>query len=413
VPRRRSDVASSLALAAAAAQAAVLILRPRSGLVEPLPVRTGAYFTAEDVKRARAFRRPQLALSAAASAIEAGVLLSLVRRAPSLVRGRPLAGAAAAGALTSALLLAAPLPVAAAARRRSIRVGLTTDTWSHWAKDVAKSAGIGAAFAGGGSALAVGLMRRHDDEWWVPAALLTVLTGVGVLYAGPILLDPVFNTFTPVAEGELREEVLEVARGAGVEVDGVYVMDASRRTTASNAYVTGLGSTKRVVLYDTLLEDGDRDELRVVVAHELGHVRHRDTTRGLVFLALVAPAAMRAVARLTRGLSHARRPGPEVVPALALAVRIVGAPLAVIASQLSRRVEARTDAFSLRVTERPEAFISFQRGIALRNLADPDPPRWLRILAGTHPSTVQRIGIAAAYEQEQTKTRSPQWQPEQ
>jgi STE24 endopeptidase len=179
-------------------------------------------------------------------------------------------------------------------------------------------------------------------------------------------------------------------------------MDASRRTTAANAYVTGLGSTKRVVLFDTLLEQGDREELRAVVAHELGHVRHRDTLRGLLFLALVAPPALRAVARLTRGLAPASGPGragPEVVPALALALRVVGAPIAAISSQLSRRVEARTDAFSLRVTEQPEAFISFQRRIALRNLAEPNPPRWLRLLAGTHPSTVQRIGIAKAYEQ--------------
>ena len=87
----------------------------------------------------------------------------------------------------------------------------------------------------------------------------------------------------------------------------VYEVDASRRTTAANAYVTGLGKTKRVVLYDTLLKDFTRDELRLVVAHELGHVRHRDVPRGLLFLALVAPAALFAGQRLTERLAPGRR----------------------------------------------------------------------------------------------------------
>jgi len=383
-------IAPALALAAAAAQAAVLLLRPRSGLVEPAPVAVSDHFSAEEIARARAYRRPQLALGAAAGLLQSALLVRLAARPPR----RP--PAAVAGALLSAALDLAPLPVAALARRRSIRAGLTTDSWGHWAADVAKSSAIGAAFSGAGSAAAVALMRRRGDDWWAPAAALAVAAGAGIVFAGPVLLDPVFNRFTPLPDGEARTDVLELARRAGVEVGEVYVVDASRRTTAANAYVTGLGATKRVVLFDTLLDRFERDEVRVVVAHELGHVRHRDVLRGLAFGAIVAPAAARAVARLAA--ASGRRPGAEVVPALALAIRIVGAPLTVIAARLSRAIEARTDAFSLEVAEAPGAFVSFQRGIALRNLADPDPPRWLRVLMGTHPSTVERIGIAKAYE---------------
>jgi STE24 endopeptidase len=383
-------IASSLALAAAAAQAAVLLLRPRSGLIEPEPVAASDHFTDEEVARARAYRRPQLALGAAGGLLEAALLVRLARRPP---RRLP---AAVAGALVAAVLDVAPLPIAAVARRRSVRAGLSTDSWGHWAADVAKSTAIGAAFSGAGSAVAVALMRRRGDAWWAPAAGIAVATGAAVVFAGPVLLDPMFNRFTPLPDGDARRDVLELARRAGVEVGEVYVVDASRRTTAANAYVTGLGATKRVVLFDTLLDRFDRDEVRVVVAHELGHVRHRDVMRGLAFTAIVAPAATRAVARVTA--ASGRRPGAEVVPALALAIRIVGAPLALVATRLSRAIEARTDAFSLRIAEAPGAFVSFQRGIALRNLADPDPPRWLRVLMGTHPSTVERIGIAKAYE---------------
>jgi STE24 endopeptidase len=233
----------------------------------------------------------------------------------------------------------------------------------------------------------------------VPASGVAVVMAAGSLYLGPLVIDPMFNTFTVLPAGRTRSDVLELAGRADLRVGEVFTVDASRRTTAANAYVTGLGATKRVVLYDTLLEHFSPDETRLVIAHELAHVRHRDLLRGLAFLALVAPVGLLAVARITARLA----PGGEehsaaaVVPALALASSVVAAPVGVIARRLSRRVEARADTFALEATDAPEAWISFERGIALRNLADPDPPRWLRMLLATHPSTVERIGIAKAY----------------
>jgi len=106
----------------------------------------------------------------------------------------------------------------------------------------------------GGAAVAVGLMRRMPRAWWIPGSVAVVAFGAIATYAGPVVLDPIFNRFTPLPAGRTRSEVLDLARRAGVHVGQVYVMDASRRTTAANAYVNGLGRTKRVVLYDTLEE---------------------------------------------------------------------------------------------------------------------------------------------------------------
>jgi STE24 endopeptidase len=400
VARGRSRVPFALAGAIAAAELAVVLLRPRSGVVEPLPVSARAYFSNAEIDRARGYRRPQLALLAASLLVEAGVLAALVRRPPHRLRAagaRPLPSAALAGTLLSLLLELATVPLSAAERRRSIEMGLTTDTWAQWARDRAKSAGIAAAFAGGGAAVGVGLMDRSPERWWLPGSALAVLAGTGLSYAGPLVLDPLFNTFTVMPDGPVRSDVLELARRAGVSVGEVFEVDASRRTTAANAYVTGLGPTKRVVLYDTLLEHFSPDETRLVVAHELAHVHHRDVGRALLFLALTAPVSLYAVARLTEQLGGGR-PGPSTVPALTLAVAIVGAPISVISRQLSRRVEARADSFALRATGEPEASISFEQRITIRNVADPDPPAWIRLLLGTHPSTVQRIGIAKAYQ---------------
>jgi STE24 endopeptidase len=248
-----------------------------------------------------------------------------------------------------------------------------------------------------GGALLVVAMRRSGSRWWIPGAVLVVGFGVVTTYAGPVVLDPVFNTFKPLPRGELRADVLRLARRAGVDVGQVYEMDASRRTTAANAYVNGLGRTKRVVLYDTLVDDFTPAETRLVVAHELGHVHYRDVPRGLLWLALVAPVGMWAVAVLAERLGPAE-PGPKAVPAVALALALVVPVLTIVSNQLSRDVERRADAFSLQLTHDPKTFIAFQQRIARKNVGDPDPPAAVRFLLGTHPSTIERIGQADAFD---------------
>ena len=154
-----------------------------------------------------------------------------------------------------------------------------------------------------------------------------------------------------------------------------------------------------------------------MVAHELGHVHYRDVPRGILFLALIAPAAMFAVQALTEALhGWARRgrlprwpragpevPSPRIVVALTLSVALVAGGVTVLSNGLSRRVEARADSFSLEKTGAADAFISFERRVTLRNVGDPDPPGWARFLLGTHPSTVERIGMARAYEARRAK----------
>jgi STE24 endopeptidase len=188
-------------------------------------------------------------------------------------------------------------------------------------------------------------------------------------------------------------------------VGEVYRVDASRRTTAANAYVNGIGHTKRVVLYDTLIDGFPPDQVRSVVAHELGHQAHDDIWRGLAWLAIVAPAgtflAQALAERLgaRRGLADpSARPGPAALPALALSLALVSFALGSAGNALSRRVEASADAFALHETRDPAAFIALERRLAVVNLADPDPPKLLQVLFGTHPTTVERIGFGEAWE---------------
>lgn len=383
------------------AELAVLVLRPRSGVIDPAEVSAEEYFEPGRIARARDFRDGQLWLYGLEVAIGIGVLVLIVRRPPKWLGAgrRPWLAGAAAGGAVSVATSAAALPVTAIMRERAKDVGLVTQGWADYAGDVAKSWGIGAVLAGAGAAVAVALMRRFGRRWWVPGAVVVVAFGAITIYAGPVVLDPLFNRFTPLPEGRDRSDVLALARQAGVDVGQVYEIDASRRTTAANAYVTGLGQTKRVVLYDTLLKNFTRDELRLVVAHELGHVRHRDVPRGLLWLALVAPFGLLAVARLTERFAGPGTPPQRSIPALALSLAIVVPVLTTVSNQLSRRVEARADSFALRLTDAPEPFIGFEKRIAIRNVSDPDPPAWRTWLLATHPPAVDRIGAAVAYQE--------------
>ncbi len=365
---------------------AVLLLLPRGGVIAPAEVDPGAYFSPAQLDRAEAFRAPQPWLFAVRLALELAVLAWFVRPGSSIHRRRPLV----AGALLSLAVTAAALPVAAVSRQRAIDVGLVTRSWPGWAWDVALDAAIGAALAAIGAALAMALVRRFPRGWWVGAAAGVVAFAVGLTTLQPVVLDPLFNSFAPLRDGPLRGDVLTLAERAGVDVGEVLVVDASRRTTAANAYVAGLGTTKRVVLYDTLVERFPRAQVRQVVAHELGHVHHRDVPKGLLWVAVVAPVGMFAVAQLTRRLGG-------TLPALAFAVSLLVPIVTIVSNQLSRRVEARADSYALELTGEPGPFVAFKRQLALRNVSDPDPAPLATFLLATHPPTLERIGMGVAF----------------
>ncbi|MBV9414577.1 MAG: M48 family metalloprotease [Solirubrobacterales bacterium] len=398
-PCSRHRLLESALLAVIAAEGGVRLLSPRERPIEPTRIDLRSYFSEGEIARGARYARPQLALALAGAAVEIGALALVARRPPRALferfRRPAVGGAVTAAGLAVSLSLPA-LPLRAIARKRGMGVGLVTQSWRGWAVDLVKGEAIETVLAAGAGAAVVAITRRYPRKWWLPASVGSVVFGGALAALAPVVLDPVFNDFTPLPEGETRSDVLELARAAGVKVGEVYSVDASRRTTAANAYVAGVGPTKRVVLFDTLLDRYSRDEVRVVVAHELAHVRGRDVARGLLYAALVAPAAALAVQRLSWELSP-ERGTPAALPGLALAAVVIGAPTGLIGNRLSRAIERRSDAYSLTLTGAPDAFISFERAIALQNVADLKPPRWVTSLLATHPPTAARIGAAVSY----------------
>jgi STE24 endopeptidase len=152
-----------------------------------------------------------------------------------------------------------------------------------------------------------------------------------------------------------------------------------------------------VVLYDNLLNDFSPAEVRLVIAHELAHVHYDDVPRGLLFLAIVAPFGMLAVARIADRLAPDGLGQPAAVPAVALAIALVVPAITFISNGLSREVEARADRYAMELTREPGDLVDFQRRITIKNVSDPDPPGWVHALLGTHPTAVERIGQALAF----------------
>jgi STE24 endopeptidase len=249
------------------------------------------------------------------------------------------------------------------------------------------------------------LLRRFPRKWWLAGAGAVVAISVLFTYLSPLVLDPIFNKFEPLPQGQLRSDVLDLAKRSDVDVGEVYRIDASRRTTAVNAYVTGIGHSKRVVLYDNLIERFSRDQINSIVAHELSHVRHRDVPRGLLWVVIVAPAGMFLIKRLSeRFASEDAHLGEGrgtttalAIPAVLFALAIVGFAGQVGSNSLSRAVERSADAYSLNLTRDPAAFIEVERKLDVDNVSEPEPPRLLQLLFGTHPTSLERIGAALTW----------------
>src|SRR3954447_14031881 len=172
------------------------------------------------------------------------------------------------------------LPFAVLLRRRVLDFGLSHQAWGAFFVDLAKGLAVDLVATSIAVVVLVGVARRWPRAW--PALAGLMLAGLVMLgsFAYPLLVEPLFNSFTPLPDGTLRTQIFELADREGVHIDDVLVADASRRTTTLNAYVSGFGSSRRVVVYDNLVDDVDDREALSVVAHELGHARHDDVLTG-------------------------------------------------------------------------------------------------------------------------------------
>ena len=378
-----------------------------------VPAEIAAHFTPEEIARGHAYSVGRLWLFATGAALRLTALTLLVvtpgsaalrNLAVRLSPARPTVAVAIYLALLVLLFELLTLPLGYyAGFVREHAFGLSTQTRAGWFLDRAKGAVLTLALAVPVGSLLALLWRRYPGRWLLPAWGLAGVAMILLVALAPVVIDPIFNVVRPLRDPRIAARVIALAGKAGIPVDQVYEIDASRRTRKGNAYFTGLGRTKRIVLYDTLLMGSSPDEVELVVAHEIGHWKRAHIWKGIGLSLVGMGIILWAGARLLdwavrRGSFHLAGPADAVgIPLFLLVVfvlNLVGLP---IQNAISRTFERQADRTSLELTRNPEAFIRSEVQLARSNLADLAPPQFIVWLLYTHPPVAERIGMAEAF----------------
>ncbi len=360
--------------------------------------------------RAEQYRSRSRLLAIVALAVQFGVLVFLalyrgrpVRRLLGWASRKPVRGSAAIGALLALALALAGLPVALLSFEHGRDYGLITQSLAGWLSDRLLSTAIAAAVSALLATAGYLAWRRLAGRFWIGASVLAAGFAVVWIWLWPVAVAPIFNEFRALPPGDVRSEVMRLADQSGVEVGEVYTVDASRRSVALNAYVNGIGSSKRVVIYDNVIDQLPPDQLSALIAHELIHVEARDVYRGLAFAIIVIPLGALAMQLFASAVLRRRGDPPDspaVILPLALALSVVTLLLTVPGNGLSRQIEINADYESIALTGDAGAMIGLQQRLAMINLADPDPPAAWQFLFGTHPTTLDRLSLAEGMRRE-------------
>lgn len=372
------------------------------------PAEPEDWFSAEELDRSRAYQRPIRLATIGSGAARALLTLALIglHVPPAIldaVGGPWLLRLAVMALLLGLYDTVTTLPLEAWRQLHyDRRWGFSTTSAGTFALDQVRSVGVAAALL---TALLVPLWAviRATDDWWLFVWMLLVGFSVLLAFLLPAVILPVFNKFTPLADQALRERLLRVAAACGADIAEIEVEDASKRTRRDNAFVAGLGRTRKVVLFDTMLERPP-EQIESVVAHEIGHWKLRHILRALPFGAAVqfvelavlqavitAPAVLELAGVDTVG-------DPAAVPVFLLGFGVIGRVSRLATAYLSRSHERQADLYALEVTGDPETFVAAMRALHTDNLAELTPSWWKR-LNHTHPPAAERMAMGAAWKQ--------------
>ncbi len=240
------------------------------------------------------------------------------------------------------------------------------------------------------------LMEESGLYWWLWAFLFILAFQILMVILYPTLIAPLFNKFAPLKEGGLRERILALAEKAGFKTSGIYTMDGSRRSAHSNAYFTGLGRAKRIVLFDTLLEQMTEAQGLAVLAHEIGHYKMKHVQKMLVIQGIFLFAGLYVLSFLVgyEPLFRAFALAPSSHAALVL-FSLISGPftfyLGPLMNFLSRRHEYEADRFAVRTLKDGKPMEEALFNLTIKNLSNPVPHPWYSAYHYSHPTTAERV----------------------
>lgn len=244
------------------------------------------------------------------------------------------------------------------------------------------------------------LMRRAGKSWWIWSGALAAIIFALVILLSPVLIEPLFNKYTPVPPGQVRNAVVEMAQRAGIPPSKVYMFNGSRQSNNFTANAGGVGSTARVAISDVAFKNATLDEVRAVTGHEIGHYVLKHTWLGILFYSLAAIVlffiADRAFVWLARSFgSAATLDEPRGLPVLMFLVSLLGFLSLPIFNTFSRTLESQADAYSLRTENRPDALATSLVKTAEYRYPRPNPVE--EVIFYDHPSVERRVHSAMVW----------------
>ncbi|MDA8258150.1 MAG: M48 family metallopeptidase [Betaproteobacteria bacterium] len=286
--------------------------------------------------------------------------------------------------------------------RIEARFGFNKLTWPLWCADLAKGAAL-TVLIGGPLLLAVlWLMDVMGKYWWFYVWLVWLATNLLILLLYPTVIAPLFNKFTPLEDAALKQRIEALLARCGFAASGLFVMDGSKRSAHGNAYFTGFGAARRIVFFDTLLEKLAPEEIEAVLAHELGHFKHRHVIKRIALSAVLSLAFLWLLGQLMdqawffAGLGVGAD-GTESTTRTAMALLLFSMvlpvflfPLAPLTSALSRRHEYEADAYAAQQTAAPDLIAALVK-LYRDNAATLTPDPLHSLFHDSHPPASQRI----------------------
>jgi STE24 endopeptidase len=281
---------------------------------------------------------------------------------------------------------------------------LSNESLGAWVLDEMKSLGLNLLLSVAILDVLYFFLRRAGDWWWIGAGLCFLIFGVAMSALFPVLILPLFYKLQPLENESLREKLTVLAQRVGAKVLGVYRMGMSEKTKKANAAFAGLGSTKRIILGDTLLDKFAEDEIEVVMAHEMAHYKHGDITKMIAWGAVTTFLGLK-VADLGLHWGMAKFGYGHVwdiaaFPLVALCLYVFGLVAMPLNNAFSRSLEWKADATALELTANRDAFIRAMRKLGEQNLADLSPHPLVEFLLHDHPSLARRIAWAEQWQRD-------------
>jgi len=277
------------------------------------------------------------------------------------------------------------------------KYGFNTMTPRLWIIDFLKSVMLSTMLMGIIISVSLWLISASPDYWWLWVWGFFLVFSLFIMYISPYVIEPLFNKFTPIEDKALEDKIKNLVQKVGIKVSRILKMDASKRSTHTNAYFTGIGKVKRIILYDTLLEKMDGDETIAVLAHEIGHWKKKHVLKRIMvseviaFIAIYISFKILQTDFLLKMFSVKADSFFAKIVILGFIGSIAVFPLGPLANYLSRRHERQADCFACELTGNPDNLATSLIKLSKDNLSNLHPHPLYAAFHYSHPPVVQRI----------------------